>query len=118
MRTSVRDLIITGWTIIFVVTVGVVAIHPAYRDEGLQGVLMFGGASLIGTLGGIGLIRFTELIGRSSSRSKAVTLGIFVACMIPLVPVMYFVFAMPWVAMIILTLVYVRWRWALVPSVD
>jgi hypothetical protein len=118
MRTSVRDLIITGWIIIFIVTVGVVAIHPAYQSRGLQGVLMFGGASLIGTLAGIGLIRFTELVGRSSSRMKAVMLGIFVVGMIPLVPVMYFVFAMPWAALIIITLVYVRWRWAVVPSVD
>ncbi len=118
MRTSVRDLIITGWVIIFIVTVGVVAIHPAYQSRGLQGVLMFGGASLIGTLAGIGLTRYTELIGRSSQRMKTATLVVFVACMIPLGPVMYFVFALPWAALIIITLVYVRWRWAVVPSVD
>lgn len=118
MRTSVRDLIITGWIIIFIVTVGVVAIHPAYQSRGLEGVLMFGGASLIGTLAGIGLTRYTELIGRSSTRAKTSTLVLFVACIIPLVPVMYFVSALPWAALIILTLVYVRWRWALVPSAD
>ena len=118
MRTSVRDLIITGWVIIFVVTVWVVVIHPAYQGRGLQGVLMFGGESLVGTLAGIGLTRFTELVGRSSPRAKTATLGIFVVCMIPLAPVMYFVFALPWAALIILTLFYVRWRWALVPSAD
>jgi hypothetical protein len=114
----VRDLIITGWTIIFVVTVGVIAVHPAYQDQGLQDVLMLGGASLIGTIAGTGITRYTELIGRSSQRTKIATQGIFVVGMIPLAPVMYFVFALPWVAMIILTLIYVRWRWALVPSAD
>ena len=118
MRTSVRDLIITGWVIIFIATVWVVAIHPAYQGRGLQGVLMLGGESLVGTLAGIGLTRFTELVGRCSPRAKTATLGIFVVCMIPLAPVMYFVFALPWAALIIFTLLYVRWRWALVPSAD
>jgi hypothetical protein len=71
---------------------------------------------LISTLAGIGLIRYCELLGHSSSRSKKTALGIFTVCLIPLVPVMYVTFIMPWAALVILTLLYTRWRWALVPS--
>ncbi len=117
MSTSVRDLIITGWAIIFFVTIGVVAFHPSFTgDDRLQDLLRIGGFALIATTAGIVLIRFTELLGRSSSRAKKITLGIFVVCMIPLIPVALATFGMPWGALILITLVYVRWKWALVPS--
>ncbi len=116
MSTSIRDLIITGWAIIFVTTVGVVIFHPSFKGEGMVTTLRVGGFALIATLAGIVLTRFTELIGRSSSRVKKTALVIFVICMLPLIPVVLATFGMPWGALIIVTLVYVRWKWALVSS--
>jgi hypothetical protein len=117
MMNSVRDLIITGWAIVFVVTIGVVAFHPSFTEEdGLKNLMRIGGFALIATTAGIVLVRFTELLGRSSSRARKFTLGIFVVCMLPLVPVALATFGMPWGALIVITLFYVRWRWALVPS--
>ncbi len=114
MSTSVRDLIITGWAIIFAVTVGVVAFHPSFVDEPPINAIRIAGFAFISMVAGILLLRFTEIIGRSSARSRKITLGIFIVCMLPLIPVGMATFGMPWAALIIITLVYVRWKWALV----
>ncbi|NQW20988.1 MAG: hypothetical protein HQ477_09780 [Chloroflexi bacterium] len=116
MSTSVRDLIITGWAIIFVVTLGVIAFHPSFKDEELLVVLRTGGFALISTSAGIGLVRFTEFLGRSTSLTRKIVLGVFVVSMLPLIPVAVVTFGMPWGALILITLVYVRWKWALVSS--
>jgi hypothetical protein len=113
MRTSVRDLLITGWSIIFVVTVGVIAFHPSFKGDGLSVTLKIGGFALIATVAGVALARFTELLGRSSPLMKKSALVIFVVCMLPLIPVGLTTFSMPWAALVIVTLVYVRWKWAL-----
>jgi len=77
--------------------------------------LSIGGFALIATIAGVTLSRFTELLGRSSQKMKMKTsaLVIFVVCMLPLIPVGLATFSMPWAALIIGTLVYVRWKWAL-----
>ena len=116
MKTSVRDLLITGWMIIFVVTVGVISFHPSFKADDSSEALMLGGFTLIGTLAGVVLARYGEQIGRMSALTRKVTLAIFVFCIIPLAFVMYVTFAMPWVALILLTVLYVRWKWALVSS--
>ena len=116
MSTSVRDLIITGWAIIFAVTVGVIAFHPSLKDEGVASILLIVAFAFIAMMAGILMARFTELLGRSSSRTKKITLGLFIAFMLPLIPVALATFSMPWGAMILITLVYVRWKWALVTS--
>jgi len=101
MSSSVRDILITGWSIIFVITVGVIAFQPSFKDEGFSMALS------------VTLSRFTELLGRSSQKMKTSALVIFVVCMLPLIPVGLATFSMPWAALIIGTLVYVRWKWAL-----
>lgn len=113
MSTSVRDLIITGWAVIFAITVGVVVFHPSFTSEPVINTLRIAGFALIAMLAGIGILRFTEILGRSSSRVKKIVLGIFIVCMLPLIPVGIATFSMPWAALIIVTLVYVRWKWAL-----
>ncbi|MDA1280244.1 MAG: hypothetical protein O3B95_09455 [Chloroflexi bacterium] len=112
MRTSFRDLLITGWLIVLAVTVGVVIFHPDYQTTGSSDDLRIGGLASIGALGGILLTRYVNAIGRFSSRSKKVTLAIFAACMIALIPVMVATFALPWGVLIVLTLVYTQWKWA------
>ena len=116
MKTSVQDLLITGWAIVLVITVGVIAFHPSFKADDSSEALRLSGFTLFGTLAGIVLVRYVEQFGRMSARTRSVMLGIFVLCMIPLVFVMYVTFAMPWVALIILTLVYVRWKWSLAAS--
>jgi len=118
MSSSVRDLLITAWLIIFAVTIGVAIFHPSFETASVLETVRFSAYSLIATLAGIALIRYTEILGRSSSRFRKTSLVIFVVCMIPLLPVAYVTFAMPWAALVILTLVYVRWKWALVASSD
>ena len=113
MSTSIRDLIITGWAIIFAVTVGVVAFHPSFVDEPPINAFRIAGFAFISMAAGIVLLRLTEVIGRSSARSRKFALGIFVLCMLPLIRVGIATFGMPWAALIIVTLVYVRWKWAL-----
>jgi hypothetical protein len=113
MGTSVRDLIITGWTIIFLVTIGVVAFHPSFKGEGSDLVLRTGGFALIATLAGILLLRFTERIGVSSARTRKISLIVFMLCMLPLIPVALATFGTPWGVLILITLLYVRWKWAL-----
>jgi hypothetical protein len=116
MRSSARDLLITGWLIIFVVTIGVVAFHPSFVTQGSAETLKIVGFALISSLAGAGLVRYTEPLGRSSGRTRKFVLVIFVVCMLPLIPVVLVTFAMPWGALIIMSLIYVRWKWALVPS--
>ncbi|MBN4064958.1 hypothetical protein JYU04_04400 [Dehalococcoides mccartyi] len=113
MSTSVRDLLITGWAIVFAITVGVIAFHPSFKGDGWSAVAQTGGFALISTVAGIGLIRFTEMLGVSGSRFRKIALGLFIVSMLPLIPVALATFGMPWGAMIIVTLVYVRWKWAL-----
>jgi hypothetical protein len=43
---------------------------------------------------------------------------LFIIGMLPLIPVGLETFSMPWAGLIVITLVYVRWRWAVVPSTD
>ena len=112
LRTSFRDLLITGWLIIFGVTVGVVAFHPTYEGPGMSGVLRLGGLAAVGTLGGILLTRFVDLLDASSSRTRKTAMVLSLASWAALIPVMYVTFAMPWGALIVLTLLYVRWKWA------
>ncbi|MCZ6539020.1 MAG: hypothetical protein O6922_04250 [Chloroflexi bacterium] len=112
LKTSFRDLLITGWLIIFGVTVGVVAFHPTYEGQGMSGVLRLGGLSAVGTLGGILLTRFVDLLGASSSRTRKTAMVLSLASWAALIPVMYVTFAMPWGVLIVLTLLYVRWKWA------
>ncbi|MCX8276833.1 MAG: hypothetical protein OTJ43_00995 [Dehalococcoidia bacterium] len=118
MSTSVRDLIITGWVIIFAVTVGVIAFHPSVKEEGIASILLISGFSFIAMMAGILIARFTELLGRSSARIRMVALGLFIVFMLPLIPVALATFGMPWGAMVLVTLVYVRWKWALIASVN
>jgi|TARA_B110000438_G_scaffold26088_1_gene24709 hypothetical protein len=113
MSSSVRDILITAWSIIFVITVGVIAFHPSFKYEGLTMTLRISGFALIATVAGVALARFTEILGRSSQKMKTSALVIFVVCMLPLIPVGLSTFSMPWAALIIGTLVYVRWKWAL-----
>lgn len=112
LKTSFRDLLITGWLIIFAVTVGVVAFHPSYEDQGMSGVIRLGGLAAVGTLGGILLTRFVDLLGASSPRTRKTAMVLFLASWAALIPVMYVTFAMPWGALIVMTLLYVRWKWA------
>ena len=118
MRSSVRDLLITGWLIILVATIGVVAFHPSFSSQSSSETLKITGFALISTLAGVGLVRYTEILGRSSGRTRKITLAVFVICMLPLIPVAFVTFAMPWGALIVMSLIYVRWKWALVPSSD
>ena len=113
MSTSFRDLLITGWFIILAVTISVVIFHSDYQTEGSSDDLRLGGLAAIGTLAGILLTRYVDLIGRSSPRVKKVSLVLFIASMMALIPVMIATFALPWGVLIILTLVYARWKWAL-----
>ena len=113
MRSSVRDILITAWSIIFVITVGVIAFHPSFKYEGLSMTLRISGFALIATGAGVALVRFTDFLGRSTQKMKTSALVIFVVCMLPLIPVGLSTFSMPWGALIISTLVYVRWKWAL-----
>jgi hypothetical protein len=116
MKTSVRDLLITGWLIIWVATAGVVAIHPSFQDEGFTSILRLAGLALIATVGGLVLTRYVEILGHSSAKSRKMALGLFVVSMLPLIPVALVTFTMPWAAMIILTLIYARWKWSLISS--
>ncbi|MEE8047057.1 MAG: hypothetical protein V3T49_09455 [Dehalococcoidia bacterium] len=118
MTSSVRDLLITGWLIIFVITIGIMAFHPSFGTQSPAETARVIGFSLISTIAGVGLVRYTEILGRSSAVTRRFALGVFVVCMIPLVPVVLITFATPWAALIILTLVYIRWKWALVTSSD
>jgi len=119
LTTSFRDLLITGWLIIFAVTVGLVAFQPEYRDQGTSGVLQLAGLAAVGTLGGILLTRFVNLLSQTTSRTRKIAMGLFVACMIALIPVMYVTgIRAPWAVLIVLTLLYARWKWAFVPSHD
>ncbi|MBT4126401.1 MAG: hypothetical protein HOE43_08400 [Chloroflexi bacterium] len=116
MSSSVRDLIITGWAIIFAVTIGVVVFHPSFKEESAIYAIRIAGLAFISMMAGILLLRFTEITGRSSARTKKTILGIFIVCMLPLIPVGLATFGMPWAGLIIATLVYVRWKWALAAS--
>lgn len=118
LKTSFRDLLITGWLIVLGVTVLIVAFHSDYQEQGTSGALIFGGLSAIGTVGGMLLTRFVDRLGASSSRARKFALFLFVASALALIPVMYVMFVMPWAVLIVLTLLYVRWKWALVPAAD
>ena len=108
LKTSFRDLLVTGWLIVFGVTVGVVAFHPAYQGQGSLGVLKLSGLAMVGVVGGVLLTINVNRLGSSSSRSRKSAL----------IPVMYVTFASPWLVLIGLTLLYVRWKWALVATPD
>lgn len=101
-----------------VVTIGVVAFHPSFGTQSSAETLKIAGFALISTLAGVGLVRYTEILGRSSGRTRKITLVVFVICMLPLIPVVLVTFTMPWGALIVMSLIYVRWKWALVPSLD
>ena len=118
VKTSFRDLLITGWVIVFGVTVGLVAIHPSYQGQGVLVALRLYGLSAIGSVGGILLTRFVDLLGASSSRTRKIALALFVASAIALVPVMFETYATPWAVLIVLTLLYVRWKWVLLAVED
>ena len=118
LKTSFRDLLVTGWLIIFGVTVGVVAFHPAYQGQGTLGVLELSGLTTIGVVGGVLLTIYVNRLSASSPRSRKTALALFVASEVALVPVMFVTFASPWLALIVLTLLYVRWKWALVSTSD
>ena len=118
LKTSFRDLLVTGWLIIFGVTVGVVAFHPAYQGQGTLGVLKLSGLATIGVVGGVLLTIYVNRLGASSARSRKTALTLFVASAVALIPVMYVTFASPWLTLIVLTLLYVRWKWAFVSTSD
>ena len=118
LKTSFRDLLVTGWLIVFGVTVGVVAFHPAYQGQGSLGVLKLSGLAMVGVVGGVLLTINVNRLGSSSSRSRKSALALFVASAFALIPVMYVTFASPWLVLIGLTLLYVRWKWALVATPD
>ena len=118
LKTSFRDLLITGWVIVFGVTVWLVAIHPAYQGQGVLVALRLDGLSAIGSVGGILLTRFVDLLGASSSRTRKFALSLFVVSALALIPVMYVIFVTPWAVLIVLTLLYVRWKWALLTAED
>lgn len=118
LKTSFRDLLITGWVIVFGVTVWLVAIHPAYQGQGVLVALRLDGLSAIGSVGGILLTRFVDLLGASSSRTRKFALSLFVASALALIPVMYVIFVTPWAVLIVLTLLYVRWKWVLLAAED
>jgi len=111
-------MLITGWLIIFGVTVGLVAFHSEYQDQGTSDGLRIGGLAAIGTVGGILITRFVDRLGASSSGTRKIALFLFVACALALIPVMYVIFITPWAVLIILTLLYVRWKWALAAAAD
>ncbi|MCH7969663.1 MAG: hypothetical protein IH960_01305 [Chloroflexi bacterium] len=118
LKTSFRDLLITGWVIVFGVTVWLVAIHPAYQGQGVLVALRLDGLSAIGSVGGILLTRFVDLLGASSSRTRKFALSLFVVSALALIPVMYVIFVTPWAVLIVLTLLYVRWKWVLLAAED
>lgn len=118
LKTSFRDLLITGWLIIFAVTVGLVAFHSDYQDQGTSGALRVGGLAAVGSIAGILLTRYVNRLSYATSRSRKIALSLFVASMVALIPVMVVTFRMPWAALIVLTLLYVRWKWALVTGPD
>ena len=113
MSTSIRDLLITGWLITLVTTVAVVLFHSDFQTEGSSQDLYLGGLAAIGAAAGILLVRFVNMLGASSSRYKKSALVLYTVCMVALIPVMKSTFAAPWAVLIILTLLYVRWKWAL-----
>ena len=106
MSTSLRDLLITGWLIILAVTVSVVIFHSDYQQEGGMADLRLAGLAAIGTVAGMLMVRYVDLIGNSSQRFRRIALVLFAACMVALIPVMVATFALPWGVLIILTLVY------------
>ena len=118
LKTSFRDLLITSWLIIFGVTTGMAAIHPAYRVQGLQDIAIFIGLPAIGMAGGILLTLYVNRLCQAASRTRKIALSLFVASMLALIPVMWVIFAMPWAALMVLTLLYTRWKWALVATTD
>ncbi len=118
LKTSFRDLLITGWLIVFGVTVMVVAFLPDYADERTASLLRFGGLAFVGAMGGILMAGQVGRLGHSTSRNRKIAMTLFVASMVALVPVMFVTFSMPWAALFILTLFYARWKWALVTAAD
>ena len=116
MVTSFRDLLITGWVIIFLTTVGVIAFHPTLKGDGWSEVTRIGGFAAIATLGGIVMTLFTDVLGRTGRQVRKTVLVVFVIGMLPLIPVGLATFAIPWGVLILITLIYVRWKWALIPS--
>ncbi|MCI0873747.1 MAG: hypothetical protein J4N79_05715 [Chloroflexi bacterium] len=118
VKTSFRDLLITGWLIIFGTTVGVVAFHPGFQDQGTSGLLSLGGLAAVSTVGGILLTRFVDRLGQATSRARKIALVLFVASMVALIPVMFVLFVTPWAVLIVITLLYVRWKWALLAAED
>ncbi|MDP6666852.1 MAG: hypothetical protein QF357_05570 [Dehalococcoidia bacterium] len=108
----------TAWLIIFGVTVGVVAFHPTYQDQGSSGVMRLGGLAAIATVAGILLTRFVERLAATSPRTRKTALVLFGASMAALIPVMFATFATPWLVLIALTLLYARWKWALTTATD
>ena len=91
---------------------------PAYQGQGTLGVLELSGLTTIGVVGGVLLTIYVNRLGASSPRSRKTALALFVASAVALVPVMFVTFASPWLALIVLTLLYVRWKWALVSTSD
>ena len=118
VTTSFRDLLITGWLIIFGVTVGLVAFHSDYQDQGTSDGLRIGGLAAVGSAGGILLTRFVNRLSYATPRARKIALLLFVASMIALIPVMIVTFRTPWAVLIVLTLLYVRWKWAFVAAPD
>ena len=118
VKTSFRDLLITGWLIIFVVTVALVTFHSDYQGEGTSDSLRVGVLAGVGAVGGILLTRFVNRLSQATPRSRKIALGLFIASMVALIPVMFVTFATPWAVLIVLTLLYVRWKWAFVAAPD
>ena len=118
LKTSFRDLLITGWLIIFGVTVGLIAFHSDYQDQGTSDGLRIGGLAAVGSVGGILLTRFFNRMSYATPPACKIAISLFVASMVALIPVMIVTFRMPWAALIVLTLLYVRWKWAFVAAPD
>lgn len=74
-------------------------------------VLALMGLTALGTIIALVVLRITDSLSKRNGSSRKIALWAYFCAIVALVPVAYTSLIIPWIVLVIVTLVYVRWKW-------
>lgn len=111
IASSVRNALMTAWVLLGIISIGLFQFHPDHSDRELSIVLSLMGLTVLGTVVSLVVLRVTDRLAKRNGPSRKLVLWAYFFAIVALVPVSYMSLIIPWIVLMIVTLVYVRWKW-------
>jgi hypothetical protein len=101
----------TAWVLLGLVSIGLFQFHPDHSEREFNMVLALMGLTALGTIIALVVLRITDSLSKRNGSSRKIALWAYFCAIVALVPVAYTSLIIPWIVLVIVTLVYVRWKW-------